>query len=82
MAFDIAREVIESQLGEDLGAHFSHVAEVPLAAASIGQVHRATLRDGTDVVLKVQYPGVDTAIENDLKFADGIASMTAGASPA
>ena len=39
---------------------------VPLAAASIGQVHRAVLRDGTRVAVKVQYPGVDHAIAADL----------------
>ena len=58
--------VIESELGsppEDLFAEFS--AE-PIAAASIGQVHRARLHDGTEVAVKVQYPGVAEAIGADL----------------
>ncbi|MFQ4149182.1 AarF/UbiB family protein [Arthrobacter sp. LAPM80] len=48
---------IEERLGRPLGEVFSHVNPVPLAAASVAQVHEATLLDGTDVVLKVQRPG-------------------------
>jgi predicted unusual protein kinase regulating ubiquinone biosynthesis (AarF/ABC1/UbiB family) len=70
MSFDLVRGVMEKELGADIGAHFKHVDEQPLAAASIGQVHRATLLDGTAVVVKVQYPGVDAAIEGDLKMLE------------
>jgi predicted unusual protein kinase regulating ubiquinone biosynthesis (AarF/ABC1/UbiB family) len=66
MTFALVRGVLEAELGGDLARTFSHVDEEPLAAASIGQVHRAVLRDGTKVVVKVQYPGVDQAIEGDL----------------
>ena len=56
---------------EDLGAHprevFAHWEAEPFAAASIGQVHRAVTRGGEHVAVKVQYPGIDKAIENDLK---------------
>jgi predicted unusual protein kinase regulating ubiquinone biosynthesis (AarF/ABC1/UbiB family) len=72
MAFALVREVMESELGGDLARRFQHIDEDPLAAASIGQVHRARLRDGTDVVVKVQYPGVDVAIEQDLAALDRI----------
>lgn len=75
MSFDLARGVVESELGGDLSRFFKDVDEEPLAAASIGQVHRARLKDGTQVVLKVQYPGVDTAIENDLRMSGGLAAM-------
>ncbi len=75
MAFGVVRQVLEAELGGDLGRRFAHVEERPLAAASIGQVHRARLRDGTRVVLKVQYPGVAEAIANDLKFAKGMAAL-------
>ncbi len=75
MAWSVVREVLQAELGGDLGRRFKSVDEEPLAAASIGQVHRARLLTGEQVVLKVQYPGVDTAIENDLKFAGGIAAM-------
>ena len=66
MSFALVRAVIEEDLGGDIGQRFQHIDEGPLAAASIGQVHRARLRDGSDVVVKVQYPGVDVAIERDL----------------
>lgn len=75
MDFELVRGQIESELGKDLGELFKDVEEEPLAAASIGQVHKAKLKDGTPVALKVQYPGVDTAIENDLKASAGLAAM-------
>ncbi|MCB0218427.1 MAG: AarF/ABC1/UbiB kinase family protein [Chrysiogenetes bacterium] len=75
MDFKLVRQQIESELGKDLGELFKDVDEQPLAAASIGQVHKAKLHDGTVVALKVQYPGVDTAIENDLKASAGLAAM-------
>ncbi len=75
MDFSLVRSVVESELKGDLGRFFRHFDEEPLAAASIGQVHKAQLRDGTHVAVKVQYPGVDTAIENDLKASQGLAFM-------
>src|SRR5204863_8336444 len=44
----------------------------PMAAASLGQVHAATLPGGREVVIKLQYPGVDKALENDLKNAGAL----------
>jgi predicted unusual protein kinase regulating ubiquinone biosynthesis (AarF/ABC1/UbiB family) len=61
--------VVQQELGgapQDLFARFELA---PLAAASMGQVHAATTHDGQDVVVKVQYPGVDQAIEADLRNA-------------
>ena len=58
--------VMRQELCEDWRAHFSEFDEVPFAAASIGQVHSATLRNGDKVVLKVQYPGVRDSIDSDL----------------
>lgn len=75
MDFALVREVIESELGVDVGTLFKSIDEEPLAAASIGQVHEARLPSGEHVVLKVQYPGVDRAIEADLKFSGGLAAM-------
>jgi predicted unusual protein kinase regulating ubiquinone biosynthesis (AarF/ABC1/UbiB family) len=77
MDFQLARGVVEKELGGDLAKHFRSFDEVPLAAASIGQVHRAKLLDGTDVVVKVQYPGVDAAIEKDLASIDRFGVMAA-----
>jgi len=51
---------------------FASIEEKAYAAASIGQVHRAKLRDGRQVVLKVQYPGIDEIIKADLKNLKGV----------
>lgn len=67
MPFHIIQTQIEKELGQPLTALFSSVDETPFAAASIGQVHKAVLKTGEQVVVKVQYPGVDTACESDLK---------------
>lgn len=60
--------VIERELGGPLESHFSHFDTEPLAAASIGQVHTATLLDGTDVVVKVQRPDVERVVQADLNL--------------
>lgn len=67
--FDAIREVIEAELGAPLGDLFESFEEEPLASASIGQVHRATLRteDGVvDVVVKVQRPKVRDLMSRDI----------------
>ncbi|MBL9101904.1 MAG: AarF/ABC1/UbiB kinase family protein [Myxococcales bacterium] len=69
---------IESQLRTNLGPNFkdffNSLDETPLASASIAQVHRATLKDGTPVVLKIQRPGLRPKIESDLNILRGMAS--------
>ena len=67
MPFAEIKQQVENELGQSLDKAFKHFDEQPFAAASIGQVHKATLPNGTLVVVKVQYPGVDTACESDLK---------------
>jgi predicted unusual protein kinase regulating ubiquinone biosynthesis (AarF/ABC1/UbiB family) len=62
----VAVATIEAELGRPLAEAFATFEPRPLAAASIGQVHAATLHDGTRVVVKVQYPGVEQAIRADL----------------
>lgn len=61
---------LERQLAGQWGPHWQKKFEVfsmaPIAAASIGQVHRATTRDGRDLAIKVQYPGVAASIDSDI----------------
>jgi predicted unusual protein kinase regulating ubiquinone biosynthesis (AarF/ABC1/UbiB family) len=85
MSYELVRGVVSSELGgapEDVFASFD---EEPMAAASIGQVHRATTKDGRAVAVKVQYPGVDEAIKADLQNADmlfqTVAAMFGGFNP-
>ena len=65
MPFAALARVIEGELGP-IDRVFASIEPAPLAAASIGQVHRAVLRDGTDVAVKVQYPGIESAMGADL----------------
>lgn len=67
MPFADIKKQVEKELGKPLEQVFKSFEEQPFAAASIGQVHKATLPNGTEVVVKVQYPGVDEACESDLK---------------
>ncbi len=62
----VAARVVESELGRSPAKLFASWDPEPVAAASIGQVHRATRRDGRVVAVKVQYPGVAEAIRADL----------------
>jgi predicted unusual protein kinase regulating ubiquinone biosynthesis (AarF/ABC1/UbiB family) len=64
---EAAHKVITSELGSTPQEIYGQFEREPFAAASIGQVHRATTHAGERVAVKVQYPGIDTAIENDLK---------------
>ncbi|MDX6687118.1 MAG: hypothetical protein QOF86_3246 [Baekduia sp.] len=67
--FKNMKKVLIDDLGGSLNEHFAAFSNVPVAAASIGQVYRATLHDGRDVAVKVQYPGVAEAVETDLRNA-------------
>jgi predicted unusual protein kinase regulating ubiquinone biosynthesis (AarF/ABC1/UbiB family) len=69
VAFSSLEKLMREELGAPLGDVFSDFDERAFAAASIGQVHRATTVDGDDVVVKVQYPGVAEAVETDLRNA-------------
>jgi len=69
------RRVIESELGAPVEQLFSEWEETPFASASIGQVHRARLSDGRHVAVKVQHPGIEQAVENDLRNAGVLQAM-------
>ena len=66
-SFTAMRTVIEDDLGKPLTELFAEFDTEAIAAASIGQVYRATLHDGRKVAVKVQYPGIAAAVEADLK---------------
>src|SRR3954449_1223564 len=76
--FAEVEKIVADERGVRLASAFNWIAPQPLAAASIAQVHRATLRDGREVVLKVQRPGIRERVADDLealsdvvRFADG-----------
>lgn len=70
MSAELAAGCIERELGASPHEVFAEWDPVPIAAASIGQVHRAVTHDGQAVAVKIQYPGVASAIEADLRTAD------------
>lgn len=61
------RQVLGRAWGKDWEQNFAHFNMQPIAAASIGQVHRVQTRDGRDLAIKVQYPGVRDSIDSDVK---------------
>ena len=81
MSVGLARAEIERELGAPIDELFFDFDDEPIAAASIGQVHRAIARmpDGSEraVAVKVQYPGVADAIDADLRTADLLGALLA-----
>ena len=73
--FEQAKEIIEQDLGAPLEALFLEFDPVPVAAASIAQVHRAVLLDGSEVMVKVQRPHIDRIIDRDISILQGIAEL-------
>lgn len=64
----LARAQFKASLGRAPEDVFARFDPEPFAAASLGQVHRAALKDGTPVAVKIQYPGIDAAIANDFRW--------------
>src|SRR3546814_271161 len=67
--------IVERALGRPVGVAFASFDDVPLAAASIAQVHRARLTDGTDVVVKVRRPGLRHKVARDTRILRVLASV-------
>lgn len=78
----LAAQVVHADLGRSIEEVFSEFTEKPMAAASIGQVHRAVLHDGRQVAVKVQYPGAAEAISDDLANTELLATFLRFASSA
>jgi ubiquinone biosynthesis protein len=79
--FTVVRQVIEEDLGRPLDAVFRWVDRSPLAAASVAQVHAATLRTGERVVVKVQRPSVARLVHDDLRVMAWMAPHLVGRIP-
>ncbi|MFD4958064.1 ABC1 kinase family protein [Microbacterium sp. NPDC058389] len=75
--WDEVSEVLDAELGRPSGEVFSHIDHTPVAAASIGQVHVATLDTGERVAVKVQRPGIVPLVERDVDITRRIATRLA-----
>jgi ubiquinone biosynthesis protein len=73
--FDALAGIVERDLGRPLDGVFASIDREALAAASLAQVHRATLHDGSDVVVKIQYPEIRRIIPLDLRMARHVAGI-------
>lgn len=74
-SWEIVKPLIEDELGGSIDEFFLKVDPEPLAAASFAQVHGAILKDGTDVVLKIQRPRIRRQIQIDLEILEDVASV-------
>ena len=82
MPWEKVSKVLEEEYrGEPLDELFAEIEPEAFAAASIGQVHRATLHDGRTVAVKIQYPGVAEALEADLRNAGMIVRLARALAP-
>jgi ubiquinone biosynthesis protein len=73
--FDEIRTIVEEDLGARVSNVFERFDEEPLASASLGQVHHAVMRDGREVAVKVQRPGIRQTVARDLEVLHGVASL-------
>ena len=79
--FPQVKALVEGELGGPLEQHFPSFDATPVASASIGQVHRASLPDGREVAGKVQHPGIREAFENDLSSAGALVGLASALAP-
>lgn len=75
LEIDVVKQAIEESLGTKLDEIFLEFDETPIGSASIGQVHRAVLKTGQHVAVKVQRPNIERTIRNDLEILHHIATL-------
>jgi predicted unusual protein kinase regulating ubiquinone biosynthesis (AarF/ABC1/UbiB family) len=81
MPWEKVERVLSEEYEEPASEHFSDFEQEAFAAASIGQVHRATLNDGRLVAVKIQYPGVAEALESDMRNAGMLVRLARALAP-
>jgi len=74
-SYEEVQNIIKEELKQELETAFSHIDEQPLVAASIAQVHRATLHDGKRVIIKIQRPDIQEVIDVDLEILSDLAKV-------
>src|SRR5688572_22539103 len=74
-AFDEVEKIVSSELGVRMSKAFTDFEVTPMAAASLGQVHRARLRDGRRVAVKVQRPGIRERVVDDLEAIENLVGL-------
>ena len=72
---EVVQKAVENELGQAIDEVFAEFDLVPIASASIGQVHAARLRTGEHVVVKVQHAGIDAKVNEDLEVLGGLAQL-------
>jgi predicted unusual protein kinase regulating ubiquinone biosynthesis (AarF/ABC1/UbiB family) len=78
---EASRSVIKEEFGKSADEVYATFQDEPVASASIGQVHKATLHSGEEVAVKVQYPGVDEAVRSDLKNVSAMTKISVAIAP-
>lgn len=74
-SFAEVEKIVTSELGVRISKAFQYFNDKPLAAASLGQIHRATMRNGREVAVKVQRPGIRDSIIQDLEILSDVAEF-------
>ena len=75
---EVVRKIVEDELGQPIDSLFAEFDDLALASASIGQVHRAKLKSGESVVVKVQHENIHETVRRDLEVLSGLAQMVEG----
>ncbi|ACB51602.1 unknown [Crocosphaera subtropica ATCC 51142] len=77
VSWEAIERLLRQELQQPIESVFSNINQDPVAAGSIGQIHRATLTSGEEVAIKVQRPGIDKIVEQDINLIKGIAELVA-----